>query len=131
MSNLEHLSNEELVSTFQHLVGINQIYNKNIKKEIALKAEILRRLNEPWRRQKNDMGDFEEKLHKITLNYLKQTQIISDAFDNVNKSDIMPIFREDYDFLLEWAQESISEKGHLEEGSEKKLKAIEEAYGDE
>ena len=50
-NNLEHLSNEELVNEY------NSAFNPSSSKELCLRRralgmEILRRLNEPWRKQK-------------------------------------------------------------------------------
>jgi len=51
MTDLEHLSNEELVSKFFNIMNPTWSEEEHNEK-LALREEILRRLNEPWRKQK-------------------------------------------------------------------------------
>lgn len=51
--NLEHLSNEELVEKFFNTMNPTWSSEKH-KERLALRNEALRRLNEPWRKQKDD-----------------------------------------------------------------------------
>ena len=71
MSTLEHLSNEELVKELYE--RINPTYIKvNILRRKALRDEILKRLNEPWRKQKEGFMSILKEHYESLISILRK-----------------------------------------------------------
>ncbi len=56
MTIIEHLSNQELVDEYHNCNNVAWSEEEHSRREL-LKKEMLRRLNEPWRRIKEEQND--------------------------------------------------------------------------
>ena len=72
MSTLEHLSNEELISEFYELNKPPRTLEETYKR-IKMRDEILKRLNEPWRKQKEGFMSILKEHYGFLLNHTKSS----------------------------------------------------------